>query len=125
MKEPTTHTSLCVAAFILRFYGIICAGFGLAGLKMCFTLKPGYHGVADWFQGWPNFTIFVLLGIGVFLLLRWLVFSYVVISASFGVYCIYGSLRTVPFPWEIANLIIAAFFMLPAFLIYHAWLRLQ
>jgi hypothetical protein len=113
------------SAVILRLYGIGLSCWGLAGLFFAFTMKPGVHGVGDWTRPWPMFIICVLLGIAVFLLLRWLVVAFAVASSGFGVFYIISSVKVVPFPWELLNIAFAILMILPAFLTYRSWSSLR
>jgi hypothetical protein len=113
------------SSVILRVYGVVLVCWALAGLFFAFNLKPGLHGVADWTRPWPFFTICVLLGIAVFLLLRWLVVIFAAASGGFGIYYIFGSLKVVPFPWELFNIVFGLLMILPAFLAFRAWSSLR
>jgi hypothetical protein len=113
------------SSIVLRVYGVVLVLWALAGLFFAFNLKPGLHGVADWTRPWPFFTILVLLGIAVFLLLRWLVVIFAALSTGFGIFYMISSLKVVPFPWELFNIVFALLMILPAFLTFRAWSSLR
>jgi hypothetical protein len=119
MVTPATSSSS--AAVLLRFYGIACVSIGLVFLWLAFGIKPGTRGIADWTRPWPEFAILVLLGIAVFLLLRWLTLLFTLLSCGFGLFYLFGSLTRVPFPWELFNIFFALLTLLPGYLTYRAW----
>lgn len=120
MVKPTASTQTA-AAFMLRLYGVACVAWGSVGLWLAVTIKPGTHGVVDWTRLWQEFTLSVLLGTSVFLLLRWLVLAFSLLSAGFGIFYIGWSIMAVPFPGELFNLLFAILLIIPAFLTSHAW----
>jgi hypothetical protein len=120
MVAPSTSSNSAASVF-LRFYGIACVGIGLGSLWLAFAVKPGTHGIADWTRPWPEFTIFVLLGVAVFLLLRWLTLAFTILSCAFGLFYTFGSLARVPFPFELFNIFFALLAILPCYLTYRAW----
>jgi hypothetical protein len=113
------------ATLFVRLYGIASVGFGFIALWLALTIKPGTHGIAAWTRTWPEDIIFVVLGIAVFLLLRWATVAFAVLSFGFGAFMFVATLRVVPFPWELLNLFFACLAMLPAYLTYRAWPRLR
>jgi hypothetical protein len=66
-----------------------------------------------------------LLGIAVFLLLRWLVLAFALASFGFGLFFIIATMRVVPFPWELFNIAFGILMILPLFLTYRAWAFLR
>jgi hypothetical protein len=113
------------ARFALRLYGIVCVGYGFVSLWLAFTIEPGSHGIADWTRPWPQYVLFIMLGVTVFLLLRWLVLIFAILSSALGIVLICGSITKVPFPYELANLFFALFFIVPAFLTFRTWHSLR
>lgn len=124
MLKPTASMQTA-AALILRLYGIACVGWGLIALWLALTIKPGTHGVADWTRLWPEFTLSVLLGVSVFLLRRWLVLAFSLLSAGGGILYIGWTITAVPFPAELLNLLFAFLLIIPAFLTNRAWHSLR
>lgn len=124
MLKPTAPTQTA-ATFILRLYGIACVGSGSFGIWLALTIKPGTHGVVDWSRLWPEVTLSVLLGISVFLLLRWLVLAFSLLSAGFGIFYTGLTIMAVPFPAELFNLLFAALLIIPVFLTPYAWNSLR
>jgi hypothetical protein len=122
--KPTASRQTA-AALILRLYGIACAGWGLIALWRALAITPDPHGVADWTRLWPEFTLPVLLGISVFLLLRWLVLAFSLLSAGIGIFYIGLTLMVVPFPEELFHLLFAILLIIPAFLTSRAWHSLR
>lgn len=120
MVKPTASTQTA-AAFILRVYGIACVSWGLTALSLTLTMKLGTHGVANWTRLWPEFTLSVLLGISVFLLFRWLVLAFSILSAGFGIFYIGWTIMAIPFPAWLFNLLFAVLLIIPAFLTHRAW----
>ena len=106
---------------LLRFYGLGAVFIGLVSLWIFLGVKPGWRGIADPSASWPQFTAMILLGVCVFLLFRWLVLFFTIISSGFGVFYLFASLRAVPFPWELFNIFFAILYILPAYLTYRAW----
>jgi hypothetical protein len=113
------------ARFALRLYGFACVAFGLLSLWLVFTIEPGSRGIADWTRNWPQYVLLIILGVTVYLLLRWLVLIFAILSAGFGIFLIGGSITKVPFPWELANLFLALLLIVPAFLTWLTWRSLR
>lgn len=113
---PPTQTA---AVFMLRIYGLACLAWGLVGLAV--TIQPGTNRVVDLTRLWQEFALCVLLGTSVFLLLRWLVLAFSLLSAGVGIFCIGWSMMLVPFPAGLFNLLFAILLIIPVFLTSHAW----
>ncbi len=124
MVKATTSTETA-AAFILRLYGIGCLALGLIALWFALTIKAGTQGVVDWTRLWPELTLIVMLGFSVFLLLRWLVVAFSILSASCGIFYIGWTMVVVPFPSGLFNLLFAILLIIPAFLTHCAWHSLR
>lgn len=122
MEEPTAFTQIA-AAFILRIYGIACVSWGLIALWL--TIKLGTHGAANWTRLWPEFALSVVLGISVFLLFRWLVLTFTILSTGVGIFYIGFTLMADPFPPGLFNLLIPILLIIPALLTHHAWHSLR
>jgi len=121
MLKPTASSTQTAAAFILRLYGIVCAAWGSVGLWLALTIKGDAHGLVDWTRLWPDFTLSVLLGISVFLLLRWLVLAFAILSVGIGIFYIGFTLMAVPFPALLFHLLFAILLIIPVFLTRCAW----
>lgn len=122
--KPAASSGSAATGF-LRLYGIACVGWAVIGLWLDFTIKPGTRGIADWTRGWPELMLLVFLGITVFLLLRWFVLLFSILSTGFGAFFAFASVTRVPFPAEFLNLLCALLMILPAFLTYRAWQSLR
>ncbi len=121
----TVNSGVTSAAFILRLYGIACVGAGSFGLWLALTMEPGTHGVVDWSRLWPEATLSVLLGITVFLLLRWFVLAFSLVCAGVSICYIGFTLMAVSFPAGWFNLLFATLLIIPAFLTSYAWHSLR
>jgi hypothetical protein len=113
------------AAFILRLYGVACAGWGLIALWRALAVTSDPGGVAHWIRLWPEFALCALLGVSVILLLRWFVLAFSILSAGIGIFYVGLTLMTDPFPAELFHLLFAILLIIPAFLTSRAWRSLR
>lgn len=69
--------------------------------------------------------VFVILGVGLFLRLKWAAVIAVFLSVACGMCFVVGSVIYVPLPWALVNILMGVCFFLPGILVVRDWASLR
>jgi hypothetical protein len=108
-----------------RIFGLLLVGIGLLSLlAVAANVKTASLGGHDLSPAIAPSVFIIVVGVGLLLHHRWAAAIFAVISLGAGVAMGIGSLVTVPMPWSLINLGLAALIVLPAIVVIRRWSQL-
>jgi hypothetical protein len=112
---------------ILKIFGWLTVAVGLIGfiVRALNLARGGIPGGHDLTGLTPIAALTVLVGLGLILRRRWAAALSALLLGGVGLWLGVGSILTVPLPWSLINLTLAAVLLVPSVMVLRHWSQLN